>query len=65
MSIIYLSIKDASLISFVVKLFEQNVRRVFVDTIRNAAAAKMALLVPKGIQVTILLKAFDTSISKS
>jgi hypothetical protein len=25
-------------------------RRVFVDTIRNAAAAKMALLVPKGIQ---------------
>jgi len=29
---------------------EDDSRRVFVDTIRNAAAAKMALLVPKGIQ---------------
>ena len=29
---------------------EEDSWRVFVDTIRNAAAAKMALLVPKGIQ---------------
>ena len=29
---------------------EEDSWRVFVDTIRNAAAANMALLVPKGIQ---------------
>ena len=29
---------------------EEDSWRVFVDTIRNAAAAKMALLVPKGVQ---------------
>jgi len=29
---------------------EDDSRLVFVDTIRNAAAAKMALVVPKGIQ---------------
>merc|ERR1719220_683990 len=29
---------------------EEESHRVFVDTIRNAAAAKMALLVPKGVQ---------------
>ena len=29
---------------------EEESWRVFVDTIRNTAAAKMALLVPKGVQ---------------
>ena len=29
---------------------EEDSWRIFVDTIRNTAAAKMALLVPKGIQ---------------
>lgn len=29
---------------------EEDSWRVFVDTIRNAASAKMALLVPKGVQ---------------
>jgi len=30
---------------------EEDSWRVFVDTIRNVSAAKMALLVPKGIQM--------------
>lgn len=30
---------------------EEDSVRVFVDTIRNVSAAKMALLVPKGIQM--------------
>ena len=38
---------------------EEDSWRVFVDTIRNTAAAKMALLVPKGT-IWVLLKASST-----
>ena len=50
---------------------EEESWRVFVDTIRNTAAAKMALLVPKGVQrypdsgVSTIVLLFSTYIDAS